>query len=119
MTQKNLPKRVMKGDAKGEPLVGSGAPRVGPATLSNCGDLLKPPVTAARRKAECSTEGNDLGDGKSTEDATMDDPQPSAKDRERSTRAVQRLNGSGSAARSAGLRYSLRRGRKAVDRESS
>ena len=29
--------------------------RAGAATLSNCGEFLKPPATAARRKAGCST----------------------------------------------------------------
>ena len=63
---------------KRRPLVGApGAP----ATLSNCGNFLKPLATAARRKVGRQHQGNDLGDGNSAGDATMDNPQPSPKSR--------------------------------------
>jgi hypothetical protein len=47
-----------------------------PATLSNCGEFLKPSATKRATKG-ARGRGNDLGYGKNAEDVTMDDPQPS------------------------------------------
>ena len=47
------------------------------ATLSNCGEFLKPLATAARRKAGCSTRVMTSGMVKTQRMLTMDDPQPS------------------------------------------
>ena len=79
------------------------------ATLSNCGEFLKPLATAARRKVGCSTRVMTSGMVKTQRMLTMDDPQPSptsqgAPDtsfcsegaRHRDRDAVQRLDGSGS-----------------------
>ena len=48
------------------------------ATSSNCGEFLKPSATKQPPKGDCG-RGNDLGYGNNALDATMDDPQPSAK----------------------------------------
>ena len=57
---------------KGVPLVG-----VGPCDTVKLREPPKASATAAPRKDGRQHQGNDLGDGKSAEDATMDDPQPS------------------------------------------
>ena len=71
-------------------------------------------------------QGNNLGDGNSAEDATMDNPQPSPTLRsteplvqgaQRGTDAVQRLDGSGSGS-SAGLKTESGRRRNAVPRDA-
>jgi hypothetical protein len=59
-------------------LVGTAARGSRPATPSNCGKFLKLSVTKHAPKG-ARGRGNDLGYGKSTPDATMDDPQPSPK----------------------------------------
>ena len=78
MTQ---PWRGSREGRKRRALVARGAPVPRAATLSNCGEFLKPPATAAPPKGVAQHQGNDLGDGNSAEDVTMDDPQPSAKGR--------------------------------------
>jgi hypothetical protein len=53
-----------------------------PLQICNTVKLREPPkacTTAAHRKVECQHQGNDLGDGKSVQDAPMDNPQPSPK----------------------------------------
>jgi hypothetical protein len=80
-------------------LVGTAARGGRPATPSNCGKFLKLSVTKHAPKG-ARGRGNDLGYGKSTPDATMDDPQPSPKsprppEAAGDTGAVQRLDGGG------------------------
>jgi len=64
------------------------------ATLSNCGNTLKLVVPNADGNIQHG-QGNDLGYGKNLRDVTMDNPQPSPKDKLLSMDAVHRLNGDG------------------------
>jgi hypothetical protein len=70
--------------------VGSAAAE--PATLSNCGESLKPQLPQPARKGGAH-QGNNLGDGNNAEDwVTCSQLLPAARPKD----AVQRLDGGGS-----------------------
>ena len=87
----------MIGALRARPLVAGRASALPAATLSNCGDVLKLLLPRPRRKAGCSTEGNDLGEGNKAREMLQWMIRSQALRAPGPTRAVQRLEGSGPA----------------------